>query len=87
MTTPEVLARQKIDALLAAAGWAIQDMKALNLDTDLGVAVREFQTQSGPADYVLFVDRKAEGKTLDRETLDSRPAHESPFHAEDQPNA
>ena len=61
MTTPEVLARQKIDALLAAAGWVIQDMNDLNLGASLGVAAREFQTQSGPADYVLFVDRKAVG--------------------------
>ncbi len=87
MTTPEVLARQKIDALLAAAGWTIQDMKDLNLGAGLGVPVREFQALSGPADYVLFVDRKAVGKTLDGKTLDTRPAHEFVFHAEDQPDA
>ena len=61
MTTPEQLARQKIDQLLQAAGWVVQDMRELNLGAGSGVAVREFQTQSGPADYALFVDRKAVG--------------------------
>ncbi|MBC8333073.1 MAG: DEAD/DEAH box helicase family protein [Anaerolineae bacterium] len=61
MPTPEVLARKNIDRLLAAAGWVVQDFKQLNLGAGIGVAVREFQTQSGPADYVLFVDRKAVG--------------------------
>ena len=61
MPTPEELARQRIDDQLTAAGWVIQDMKDLNLGASLGVAVREFQTQSGPADYALFVDRKAVG--------------------------
>ncbi|MEA3439071.1 MAG: DEAD/DEAH box helicase family protein, partial [Chloroflexota bacterium] len=61
MPTPEQLARQKIDQLLQAAGWVVQDMRALNLGAGLGVAVREFQTESGPADYVLFVDRQAVG--------------------------
>ena len=31
MTTPEEHARQRIDALLAAAGWAVQDFKAADL--------------------------------------------------------
>jgi len=33
----------------------------LNLGDSLGVAVREFPTTSGEADYLLFVDRKAVG--------------------------
>jgi len=61
MPTPEALARQIIDQKLTAAGWIVQDFKALNLGAGPGVAVREFQTASGPADYVLFVDRKAVG--------------------------
>ena len=61
MPTPEQLARQKIDRLLQAAGWAVQDMRQLNLGASPGVAVREFQTESGPADYVLFVGRQAVG--------------------------
>ncbi|HQQ69829.1 MAG TPA: type I restriction-modification enzyme R subunit C-terminal domain-containing protein [Alicycliphilus sp.] len=58
---PETQARQHIDAKLAAAGWAVQDLRALNLGAARGVAVREFPTDSGPADYVLFVDRVACG--------------------------
>ncbi len=70
MPTPEALARQTIDQKLTAAGWIVQDFKALNLGAGPGVAVREFQTspstagKSGPplrADYVLFVDRVAVG--------------------------
>ncbi|MBO8127757.1 MAG: DEAD/DEAH box helicase family protein [Peptococcaceae bacterium] len=58
---PEEKARQKIDKLLQAAGWSVQDYSQLNLGVSLGVAVREFPLQSGTADYVLFVDRKAVG--------------------------
>jgi type I restriction enzyme R subunit len=61
MTTPEAKARQTIDERLAAAGWTVQDMKALNLGVGLGVAVRECPTDSGPADYVLFVNRNPVG--------------------------
>jgi type I restriction enzyme R subunit len=59
--TPEAKARQTIDERLAAAGWSVQDMKALNLGAGVGVAVREYPTDSGPADYVLFVNRQAVG--------------------------
>jgi type I restriction enzyme R subunit len=61
MPTPESLARQTIDQKLTAAGWIVQDFRALNLGAGLGVAVREFPTARGEADYVLFVDRKAVG--------------------------
>ncbi len=59
--TPEALARESIDALLGAAGWTVQDVSSLNLSASSGVAVREMQSQGGPADYVLFVDSKALG--------------------------
>jgi len=36
MTTPEQLARQRIDELLTAAGWVIQDMKEFNRNAALG---------------------------------------------------
>ena len=36
-------------------------MKQLNLGAGLGVAVREYPTDTGPADYVLFVNRNAVG--------------------------
>ena len=59
--TPEQKAREKIDKLLEASGWSIQDYKDLNLGASLGVAVREFPLKAGPADYLLFIDRKAAG--------------------------
>ena len=59
--TPETKARQQIDQKLEQAGWVIQDMKQLNLAAGMGVAVREYPTDSGPADYVLFINRNAVG--------------------------
>ena len=58
---PEQKARDQIDRLLVAAGWVVQDWKLINLGAAFGVAVREHPTDSGPADYILFVDRKAVG--------------------------
>ncbi len=58
---PEQKARQRIDAMLEAAGWVVQDYKAVNLYAGTGVAVRELVTNAGPADYVLFVNRQAVG--------------------------
>ncbi len=59
--TPEQLARDRIDELLHQSGWAVQDRKAINWSAGMGVAVREYQTSEGPADYILFVDRKPIG--------------------------
>ncbi|CAN5425369.1 type I restriction-modification enzyme R subunit C-terminal domain-containing protein [soil metagenome] len=59
--TPEAKAREAIDHKLAQAGWLVQDLKQLNLGAAPGVAVREYPTDSGPADYVLFVNRIAVG--------------------------
>ena len=59
--TPESLARIEIDSRLEKAGWVVQDLKKLDLSAGLGVAVREYPTDSGPADYVLFVARHAVG--------------------------
>ena len=58
---PEQAARDRIDALLTASGWVLQDLKSIDLQAGLGIAVREYQTDIGPADYVLFVDRVAVG--------------------------
>lgn len=55
--TPEQQARERIDQMLVASGWAVQDKKAFNPSASLGVAVREYDTDAGPADYILFVDR------------------------------
>ena len=59
--TPEQVAREKIDSLLTAAGWIVQDMGEFNRHAALGVAVREFTLPNGPCDYLLFVDGKAAG--------------------------
>ncbi|NNM60045.1 MAG: DEAD/DEAH box helicase family protein [Legionellales bacterium] len=58
---PEQIARDEIDALLKKAGWVVQDKKNIDFSAALGVAVREYQTDVGPADYVLFVDKQAVG--------------------------
>ena len=58
---PEQLARDEIDRQLIACGWVIQDKNTINLSANLGVAVREYQTDVGPADYVLFVNKKPVG--------------------------
>jgi len=58
---PEQKARDQIDRMLAAAGWVVQQKEAINFNASLGVAVREYPTDVGPADYVLFVGRKAVG--------------------------
>ena len=59
--TPEEKARVLIDQKLEQAGWVIQDMKQFNLSAGSGVAVRECPTDTGPADYVLFVNRNPVG--------------------------
>ncbi|HEY9190910.1 MAG TPA: DEAD/DEAH box helicase family protein [Sulfurovum sp.] len=58
---PEQIARDKIDKLLSDSGWAIQSAKKINWNESLGIAIKEYQTDVGPADYVLFVDRKPVG--------------------------
>jgi type I restriction enzyme R subunit len=35
--------------------------RQVNLSAGIGVAVREYQTETGPADYILFVDKKPVG--------------------------
>jgi type I restriction enzyme R subunit len=58
---PEQKARDKIDSMLIEAGWNVQNSKSVDFNAGQGVAVREFQTDIGPADYALFLDRKAVG--------------------------
>jgi len=58
---PEQKARDNIDRMLEKAGWAVQDKNKINFKAGLGVAVREYQTEVGPADYVLFVEGKPVG--------------------------
>lgn len=58
---PEQIARDTIDAMLTTAGWAVQSKNKANLAAAQGVAIREYGTDIGPVDYVLFVDRKPVG--------------------------
>lgn len=48
--TPEQVARDRLNNRPRAAGWYVQDKDALNFNAGLSVAVREFQTDIGPAD-------------------------------------
>jgi len=59
--SPEQKARHEIDKQLEASGWAVQDMKKYNPAAALGVAVREFATDTGPVDYLLIVDKRPIG--------------------------
>ena len=59
--SPEDQARLRIDELLTAAGWLLQDRAQYNRNAALGVAVRHFQLGKDEADYLLFVDGKATG--------------------------
>jgi type I restriction enzyme R subunit len=58
---PEQRARDNIDSMLIQAGWVVQSKNETNLGAATGVAIREYQTEVGPADYVLFVNRKPVG--------------------------
>ena len=59
--TPEQKARDSIDAMLEQAGWLVQDKKKIDFSAGLGIAIREYQTDAGPADYVLFIDKNPVG--------------------------
>ena len=59
--TPEQAARDNIDKMLSQAGWFVQDKKKIDFSAGLGIAVREYRTDVGPADYVLFIDKKPGG--------------------------
>lgn len=58
---PEQRARDTIDTMLKNAGWTVQSRERVDLSAGIGGAAREFQTDIGPADYVLFVRRKPVG--------------------------
>ncbi len=47
--------------MLVQAGWQIHDLKDINPGAALGVTVREYPTSTGPADYILFVNREPVG--------------------------
>lgn len=58
---PEQIARDHIDRLLVECGWLVQSKNKLNLAAGLGVAVTEYRTDTGPVDYLLFIDKTPVG--------------------------
>lgn len=57
----EQIARDHIDAALQLSGWIVQHKSKINLKAGLGVAVTEYRTDIGPADYLLFVNEQPVG--------------------------
>ena len=47
--------------MLFGSGWIVQDNTKIDFSARLGIAVREYQTDVGPVDYALFVDKKPVG--------------------------
>src|SRR5438132_10475734 len=68
MSSPEELAREKIDKLLTDCGWILQNRSAINFSAARGVALREALLKDrDEVDYLLFVDGKAIG------TVEAKP--------------
>src|SRR5438477_5265377 len=68
MPSPEELAREKIDKLLAECGWIIQNRSTINLSASRGIAIHEALLKDrDEVDYLLFVDGKAIG------TVEAKP--------------
>ncbi|MEK6815700.1 MAG: DEAD/DEAH box helicase family protein, partial [Nitrospirota bacterium] len=63
MDRPEDRVRERIDALLAQAGWEVSDPREANIHAARGVVIRNFSLKPGHgfADYLLYVDGKAVG--------------------------
>ena len=59
--TPEQKARDNIDEMLGLAGWLVQDKKKIDFSASFGIAIREYQTDVGSADYVLFINKEPVG--------------------------
>jgi len=47
--------------MLREAGWLVQSKEGVDLSSGIGVALRETNTESGSADYILFLNSKAVG--------------------------
>jgi len=90
MTTlpPEKHARVQIDAMLGAAGWAVQDYRDFNPGAALGVALREAPLKSGTCDYLLLINRQAAGviEAKKEGTLLSGVAEQSGHYAVNLPD-
>lgn len=59
--SPEEKARIEIDKQLNVAGYVVQDMSELNLLVAKGVVVREYPTDTGEVDYLIFVNQQPVG--------------------------
>ena len=59
--TPEQKARDIIDQLLDQSGWKVQSKNKIDFSAGFGITIREYQTDVGPADYVLFIDKNPVG--------------------------
>ena len=59
--TPEQKTRRDIDKKLRECGWAIQNFKDFNPNESLGIAIREYPTDTGPVDYALFIGKQPVG--------------------------
>jgi Type I site-specific restriction-modification system, R (restriction) subunit and related helicases len=55
--TPEQKARNDIDRELNGSGWIVQEKSKIGWSASRGIAVKEYLTDLGPADYVLFVEK------------------------------
>ena len=58
---PEEQARKKIDGMLEASGWVIQNYRDFDLSVGFGVVVREYPLSKDHSDYALFIDRNPVG--------------------------
>ena len=67
--TPEEAARDSIDEMLSEADWVVQDNKTIDFSAGFGIAVREYRTDDGTADYVLFIGKKPVG------VVEAKPEH------------
>lgn len=84
---PEQIARDNIDKKLRECGWIIQGVKKINLFAGLGVAIKEYQTDAGIADYVLFVEGKPCGVLEAKREEEGHRLHVHEDQAEDYANA
>lgn len=55
--TPKQCARQNIDAMLVASGWAVQDYKPFDPSASTSIVLLEVPLKSGRCDYLLLVNR------------------------------
>ena len=66
---PEQKARDTIDQMLDQAGWKVQSKNKIDFSVGVGIAVREYSTDVGPADYVLFINKNPVG------VVEAKPEH------------